>query len=174
MGIAILCIKIFFCRILDVSMSTFRTVMLVKGRTKIAAVIAVFEAMIWFLVVREALNFETTSWFQTLNIACAYACGFSIGNIVGGELSKRISGTINVQVVTSSKNPDMIKKIQEAGFEVTVTVGEASKFSGEKYILFAAIQSNRLSDFKKLVLSLDSSAFLMVSETKIVAHAVIK
>ena len=173
-GLVLLCIKIFVCRIVDVSLSTFRTVILVKGKTKIAACIAIVEAMVWFLAVREALNFETTSFWQTFTIALAYSIGFSVGNIIGGELSKRISETIGVQVIASKKDPEMIKKIQDEGYTVTVVEGEASQYSGQKYIIGAAIDSRKLKAFKKLIYSLDPSAFVLASETKIVAHAVVK
>ncbi len=170
----LLCIKVFLCRIVDVSLATFRTVIIVKGKTKIAAMIAIVEAMVWFLVVREALNFEANTFLDTINIALAYAIGFSVGNILGSELSKRISGTINVQIVTSSKNDDMIKKIQEKGFEITVIDAKASQYSGEKNIIFAVIESKRLKEFRKLIYELDEKAFILASETKIVTHAVLK
>ncbi len=173
-GLILLCIKVFFCRIVDVSLSTFRTVILVKGKTKVAALIAIIEAMVWFLVVREALQFEANSFLETLNIALAYALGYSVGNIVGGELSKRISGTINVQIVTSSKNNDMIKAIQDKGFEITVIDANPSQYSGEKFIIFAVIDSKRLREFRKLIYSLDEKAFILASETKVVTHVVIK
>ena len=69
MSFFLLCLKIFFCRILDVSMATFRTVITVKGKNAIAALIAVFECLIWFFIVREALNFETSNFQETLYIA---------------------------------------------------------------------------------------------------------
>ena len=174
MEIIILCLKVFFCRILDVSLSTFRTVLLVKGKTVVAASIAIIEALVWFLVVREALQFETATALDTLNIAFAYALGYSVGNIVGGELSKRIVGTINVQIVTSGKDPNIVKQIQDAGFEITVIDANPSQYSGEKYIIFAVIKSTRLKEFRKLIYSLDEKAFILASETKIVTHAVIK
>ena len=172
--IIILCFKVFLCRIVDVSLSTFRTIILVKGKTKIAALIAIVEALVWFLVVREALNYETSSFFENFIIANAYALGFAVGNIVGGELSKKISETINVQIVTSSKDDSVIKAIQEKGFEITVSDANPSQYSGEKYIIFAVIDSSRLKEFKKLIYSLDSKAFILASETKIVAQAVVK
>ena len=56
MGTILLCIKIFFARILDVSISTIRTVFVLKGKTPIVAMLAFIEITIWFLIVREALN----------------------------------------------------------------------------------------------------------------------
>ena len=173
-GVIILCVKVFFCRIVDVSMATFRTMLIVKGKTALAACIAIVEAMVWFLVIREALNFDTTNTIEIWNIAIAYALGFSSGNVLGSILSKKISGTIKVQVVTSSRNDEMIKAIQAQGFALSITKGEASQFSGEKYIIYAAIQSNRLDEFKQLVEQYDQKPFIMVSETKIIQHSVIK
>ena len=173
-AVILLCVKVFLCRIVDVSLSTFRTIILVKGKTQIAALIAILEAFVWFLVVREALNYETTNALETFAIANAYALGFAAGNIIGGELSKKISETINVQVVTSSRNADMIKKIQDEGYAVTVMNGQPSQFSGEKYIIFTAIKSNQLKSFKKLIYSLDDKAFIMASETKIIHQAIVK
>lgn len=174
MEIFLLCLKIFFCRIIDVSMATFRTVINIKGKNTAAALIAVVEALIWFLVIREALNFETSSFTETLFIAIAYATGFALGTYIGGALSKKISGNVQVQVVTSKKDNEMIKKIQEAGFALTVTNSEATQFSGEKYLLFSVIKNSKLDEFKKLIYALDENAFVMVSETKYLYHGFIK
>lgn len=174
MEIFLLCLKIFFCRIIDVSMATFRTVLTVKGKNKIAAMIAVVEALIWFLVIREALSFETSNLQETLCIAVAYALGFASGTFIGGALSKRISGNIEVQIVTSSKDENIIKKLQEAGFAITVTSSEATQFSGEKYLLFSVIKSTKLNEFKSLVYELDKNAFIMVAETKYMYNGFIK
>ena len=51
-----LCKKIFFVRIIDVSLGTIRTIMTVKNKRFIAAFIGFFEVLIWFLIVRKALD----------------------------------------------------------------------------------------------------------------------
>ena len=68
----------------------------------------------------------------------------------------------------------MIKKLQEAGFAITVTSSEATQFSGEKYMLFAVMKNSRLEEFKKLVYELDEKAFIMGSETKYIYNGFIK
>lgn len=174
MSVLTLCIVVFFCRIIDVSMATCRTVMTVKGKTKIASTIAFFETLLWFLVIKEALDYETANFLETLYIALAYAGGFSLGTFVGGEIAKRIASNIEVQVVTSSKNDELIKKLQEEGYALTVTSSKATQFSGEKYLLFSVIKNTKLEDFKDLVYSLDSNAFITVSETKYLYHGFVK
>ena len=47
-AVAILCLKVFLCRIIDVSLSTVKNIINVKGKPKIAACIAFTEAFIWF------------------------------------------------------------------------------------------------------------------------------
>ena len=68
----------------------------------------------------------------------------------------------------------MIKAIRDNGFEITVIDANPSEYSGEKFIIFAVIDSRRLKEFKKLVYSLDEKAFILASETKVVNHAIIK
>ena len=56
MELFILCFKIFFARILDVSLGTVRTIFTVKGKSLISALIGFIEVLVWFLVAREALS----------------------------------------------------------------------------------------------------------------------
>lgn len=174
LSILLLCLKIFIFRIIDVSMATFRTVIVVKGKSLLAAIIALIEGMIWFLIVREALSFEAANMIESLCIAVAYAGGFAAGTYIGTLVSKRIEGMVQVQIITSSKDDNVIQKIQDEGYALTVIKSEATKFSGEKYMLFAEIKSSKLNSFKELIQELDSKAFLMVNETKHVYNGFIK
>ena len=79
-----------------------------------------------------------------------------------------------MQIITSSKDDTVIQKIQDEGYALTVVKSEATKFSGEKYMLFAEIKSSKLNSFKELIQELDPKAFLMVNETKHVYNGFIK
>ena len=61
MELFILCVKIFFVRILDVSLGTVRMIITVKGNKLVASLIGFFEILVWFLIVKEALNTTETS-----------------------------------------------------------------------------------------------------------------
>ena len=82
MTIFLLCIKIFFARILDVTLGTIRTIHTVKGRTLIAGLIAFVEVFIWFVVVREALNTELDSIWIVVSYSAGYATGTMLGTLV--------------------------------------------------------------------------------------------
>ena len=53
MELLFLCIKVFFVRITDVTMGTFRTILTVKAKPIQASMIGFIEVLIWFLVVKE-------------------------------------------------------------------------------------------------------------------------
>ena len=94
-----LCIKIFFVRILDVSLGTLRTMITVKGKILYASMVGFIEIFVWFLVVKEALNTDQTSIW----IAISYSLGFATGTYIVGLLSKKfISGNLSVQVITDN------------------------------------------------------------------------
>lgn len=171
MSLFLLCVKIFFARILDVSLATVRTMLTVKGKPNTAACVGFIEIIIWFLAVRTAFNSDEAG----IILAIAYAGGFAAGTFVGGKLSSRlIKGTVTVQIVTSGKDDDLIAAIRNAGFAVTVVNVNGSEYSGEKYMLFAQIASNRLDEFKQLVHDMDEKAFIIVQESKYVYNGYIK
>ena len=66
---ALLCLKIFSARILDVSISTFRTMIMVRGEKIINAILAFIEVFIWFFAARSAL----TTNVNTILIPISYS-----------------------------------------------------------------------------------------------------
>ena len=165
MALLILCLKIFFARLIDVSLGTFRTINTVKGKNFIAALIGVIEITVWFLVVKEALNTNNNS----LWIVFSYAMGFSVGTYIGGKISQIfIKSNLEVQVILSSKDDNIVKKIRENGYGVTAI--EVKGNNDIKYMLYIQIRDNTLERLKKLIRKLDSKAFIVINETKYVEN----
>lgn len=163
----IICIKIFFCRILDVSLSTLRTIIVVKGKPLLSSIIGFCEVLIWFLIVREALLFDMAG--SELIVAVSYAGGFASGTFIGGMIARKfIDSNVTVEVVTSSKDDNIIQEIRAAGFAITILDVNSSVFGRKKYMIFAEIKNSQLKEFKDLIYSLDKKAFIMAQETKYV------
>ena len=157
------------------SLATTRLVVVVKGKSLSACLIALCEGLIWFLIVREALLFEANTNVAYWAIALAYAGGFATGTFVGGKFANKfVGGNVNVQIVTSGKNDDLLEAIRDAGFAMTVLDINTSLFGKKKYMIFSEIKSKQLNDFKKLVYSLDEKAFITVQETKYVYNGFFK
>lgn len=165
MSLFLMCIKIFFARLIDVSLGTFRTINTVKGRDLIASLIGLVEITVWFLVVKEALNTDNNSFF----IVASYALGFSVGTYIGGKISKVfIKSNLEVQVILSKKDDSIVNKIRQSGYGVTAIEVKGTK--DEKYMLYIQIRDNTLEKLKRIVKKLDSKAFIVVNETKYVEN----
>lgn len=170
MSLFLLCIKIFFARILDVSLGTFRTLLVVKGKRLIASTIGFIEITVWFLIVREALNTtETSLW-----VAFAYAGGFATGTYLGGFISEKfIRGNFTVQVITENKDK-LVKVLRDKGYGVSVINVKGKEEGKEKYILFIQINKHRFEQLRSIIKNIDSKAFIVVNETKYVQNGYIK
>ena len=131
MELFILCIKVFFGRIFDVSLGTIRTIMTVKGKKIYATTIGFFEVFIWFIIVREALNTNVSS----LWIAFSYALGYATGTFIGSTIAEKfIKGTLSIQVITSSKNDKLVNELRNIGYAVSV-INAKGKDNKEKVII---------------------------------------
>ena len=162
----ILCLKIFFTRILDVSLGTFRTIVLIKGKNVLAGIIGFFEVFIWFVIVQEALNTPFTSIW----VAVFYSLGFASGTIIGAYMTNYfISTPISIQIITS--NEDMASLLQDSGFGVSFFKVRGRK--EERYMLFVQTTDKRYKYLMHLVTSLDKKAFVVVDETKYVHNGFI-
>jgi uncharacterized protein YebE (UPF0316 family) len=168
MELLFLCIKVFFVRITDVTMGTFRTILTVKAKPIQASMIGFIEVLIWFLVVKEALNTDSNSIF----VAISYAGGFATGTYLGGKLSQKfISGNSSLQVIT--KNRKIIDVISGSGYGVTVIDAKGYNDS-KKYMLLIEVNNKNLKDIKNIIKKLDKQAFIIVTETKLVQNGYIK
>lgn len=169
MELLFLCIKIFFARILDVTMGTCRTVVVVKGKTLIATIIGFFEVFIWFIIVREALNTDV----ESIWIAVSYSLGFAAGTYLGGVISNNlIKSTFSIEVITSKK--DMSDILREKGYGVTELSVEGKDTDVEKYMLLLEVSNTSLNELKTLIKKLDENAFTIVTETKLVQNGYLK
>lgn len=165
MNLFLMCAKIFFARLIDVSLGTFRTINTVKGKDLIAALIGIVEITVWFLVVKEALN--TTN--DSIWIVVSYALGFSVGTYIGGKISKMfIKSNLEVQVILSSMNDSIVDEIRSNGYGVTSLKVSGAK--DDKYMLYIQIRDKSLESLKMLLRKLDNKAFIVVNETKYVEN----
>lgn len=165
MNIYLLCLEIFFARILDVSLGTIKTMYMVKEKGLIATIIAFIEVLIWFLVAREALNTD----IKSIIIPIIYSLGYATGTYIGILLSsKLIHGTLTVNVISSKINKKDIYKLKNNGFGLT-----SIKIDHDKVLLIIEINKK---DFNKLKVSLekmDKDAFIIANESKFIKNGYI-
>ena len=143
---------------------------MVKGKTLVMVILAFFEALIWFIVAREALITNMKSIFIPISYSLGYASGTFIGSFISSHF---IKGIIGVQVVVN-KNKALMNQIRKHGYEASV-VDLKDDFEGNKReMIFFQINKNSLKKLIALIKKYDDTAFIVVSETKAVQNGYIK
>ena len=153
MNLVFLCIKIFFARILDVSIGTVRTMIMVRGKMYITAILAFIEVFIWFLVAREALVTNINSVIIPISYSLGYATGTFIGTYISNNFIKSIIG---VEIIVNKNQLELIDAIKKNGF------------------LLCQISNKKEKKLIDIVKEYDPSAFIIVNETKYVHNGFIK
>lgn len=159
----LLCIKIFFIRILDVSLGTIRTIITVRGKNLLASLIGFIEILIWFLVAKEAISDDNNS----ILIAVSYALGFATGTYIGGILSNKFIKTNLMIEIISKKSISLIKQLRKNNFAVTVLdIKGLDKNTNRMLVL--EISADKLPKIRNIIHNIDEKAFVIVNEAKYV------
>lgn len=162
MSLFFMCIKIFAVRIIDVSLGTVVTVLTVKNKRLIATILGFIDVIIWFLVVKEALNTNINSIW----IAVSYAGGYATGTFIGTTLSNDlIKGKVSVQVILNNVYNKEIDKIRDAGYAVS-QVECIGKNNTKNSMLFIEVDKKHLNNLTDTINNIDKNAFMVVNETK--------
>jgi uncharacterized protein YebE (UPF0316 family) len=167
MNLVFLCIKIFLARILDVSIGTVRTVIMVKGKIYITTLLAFIEVFIWFMVAREALVTNINSFFVPISYSLGYATGTFIGTYISNNYIKSIVG---IEIIVTKNQLELIKAIKKNGFAVSVMDLKGNKNG----FLLCQISNKKEHKLIELVKKYDPNAFIIVNETKYVFNGFIK
>lgn len=171
MEIALLCGKIFFARILDVTISTFRQNIMLKGKNIIGAFLAFLEILIWFFVAREALLIPIDNLF----IPISYALGYATGTLLGAFLSQKlINGVIGIQIITDEDKKEIINALKMRGYSFNILNIESSYNSTPKIMIFLEVNKKSLKKIHTLIQKKDPDAFVAISDTKQVYNGSLK
>lgn len=163
MELFFLCIEIFIARIIDVSLGTIRTIIVVKGKNFIGSLLGFIEVTVWFLVVDQALSTGNMNIF----IVMSYALGFSTGTYIGGIISKKMINTkYTVQIITDYNVQSLVDDIRKSSMAVSILklVGK----NKNKYLLFVEIDGKYYNNLYRIIKSVDKNAFIVVNETMFV------
>ncbi|WP_366924063.1 DUF2179 domain-containing protein [Metallumcola ferriviriculae] len=153
-------IFIFMARVVDMSLFTVRTLLVVRGQRLFAAFIGFFEVLVYIVALKYVVDQLDNLWSLMF-----YALGFSTGNIVGSWLEEKLAiGTLTVQVITMTRPLELTCHLRGMGFGVTVWEGQGRE--GVRNILNIILARKDLSRLMREVNEWDFQAFVTVFDTR--------
>jgi uncharacterized protein YebE (UPF0316 family) len=134
--------------------------MIVRGRRIQAALIGFVEVTIYILALGQVVqNIDNT--YSII----AYALGFSAGNYVGSYLEEKMAmGFLTVNVVSKDYADELVKKLRELGYGVTVVNG-MGRYRLRK-LLYITLRRKDLPNLMGHIEKEDKEAFVTVMDTR--------
>lgn len=151
---------IFGARILDVSISVVRTLLMVRGKKYQAAFIGMIEMFIYISILTKIM-----SQLDNLGNLVAYSLGFGTGQIVGIYIEEKMAlGHVTLQVVAKDDETKLLETLREEGFGVTVIEGYGK--DGIRHILNIGLKRNMLPKITRIIEECDKDAFVTILDAK--------
>ena len=152
---------IFFARVFDVSLGTFRTIIAFRGYRWLALCIGFVESVVWVLAISQVIT-HLDHWILIL----AYAGGFACGTWVGISLENRVAiGSELVRVISYCGPGKLASRLREKGYSAINLAGDAG--SGENVEVILVVDKRReIPRLINLIREVDPDAVLTVADVK--------
>lgn len=151
---------IFALRVVDVSMSTVRILLAVRGYKVAVPIIGFFEVLIWVFAVGNAIRFLDSGWHLL-----GYASGFATGNVIGLLIEERLAiGFATIRVVSTHAGVEMADALRTIGFGVTEFSGQGR--DGRVEIVHTVCMRRDVERVVDEIERWDRQAFITVEEPR--------
>lgn len=162
---------IFFGKILEVSVSTVRMVLINRGERLKGSITGFFEVSLWIVVTGTVLV-----GFQEDLLRCLiFAIAFAIGNYVGSWLEGKLAfGLSSIQVIINKDEAadGLVQELRDSGFGVTIMEGEGK--AGTREILLLHLKRKRIPAAMALIKARLNSAVVTVNDVRVINGGFIK
>ncbi len=163
MNTLVLCFLIIIVRIIETSMATIRMIFTIKNNKLLATLIAFFEILIWFLIVKEAINAEEGNIF----IAISYAMGFALGTYFGMVINeKKVPSNIMLTVIVNKNREAIFKELIDNKYAFSVLKAKGKDLKSNKDILIIVTTNKRIKKLERILLAHDDKIFIVTNEPK--------
>ncbi len=151
---------IMLMRMTDVTIGTFRTILVVQGKRYHAAIAGFFEVLIWIF----AMRFIVQHMDAIVNLF-AYAAGFGIGNLLGITIEEKVAiGFVQVNIISRFSPDKIAMALRRSKYGVTLLPAEGG--SGGTAVLVAIIRRRDLKNVRKIVEEIDPKCFMTVQHSR--------
>jgi uncharacterized protein YebE (UPF0316 family) len=146
--------------LIQVSVSTLRTIVVTRGKHSWAAVLAFLEVGLWLTAVSQVTSDLNTVW----NVA-GYSVGYAVGTMLGIWAEKWLAiGHVNIQIVSLAKGLEIAQKVRQAGYGATQLPAQGR--SGPVQLIEVVTARKQVADILRLVNEVDTASFVTIQEAR--------
>ena len=157
----VLCLIVCSAKIVEISIQSLKTVMMVKGQRAKAAMLGFIECMIWGLVISTLV----TTLGNDITLLVFYCGGYALGLFIGSSSENKIAiGTSNLELIANDKSTELITsylKENNRGYTVFEGHGSIDKMN---MIFIVLPRKETPKVLKEIRRCCDNKVFVAVSE----------
>lgn len=137
-GIILELLIIVIAKVIEVSVGTLRSILVVKGYRKSASILAIIEILLWVYIASRVITGLADDPLKGL----AYSFGFAAGVYLGSLIEQKLAfGMLNVQIIaTPEEAPVIAKQLRSEGYGVTTLSAEGRN---EKRAILMVVANRR-------------------------------
>ena len=153
-------VLIFCLRIVDVSLSTVRILLAVRGQRLLVPLIGMFEVMVWLFAAGNAMQ-HLDSPLHLIG----YATGFGTGSLVGLWIEEKLAiGFATVRVITTQIGLEMAEGLRTQGYGVTEFAAKGR--TGPVEVIYLVVPRREIERVLREVDRWDPTAFVTVEQPR--------
>ena len=151
---------IFLIRIVGMTASTVRVLLMMRGKKLFTAVAGFIEVLLYIFAIGFVVNDLSNIW----NIL-AYSVGFVGGTLVGMWIDEyTATGYVNVRVISRYKAQAIVEQIHESGYGATVGWGHGR--GGTVGMILAIVQRKEAPAVIAIAEDIDPEVFITVEDAR--------
>ena len=155
------CLLVCAAKIIEITIQSLKTCMMVRGQRLKAACLGFVECMIWGLVISTIISTLGDNLLLLLFYCGGYAMGLFLGSTIEGKIAL---GTSNLQLIANDENTKLIiayLRYNKRGYTVFSGQGSTDKMNMILIVLARRDMKRVLRDIRKLC---DNRVFVVASD----------
>lgn len=153
-------ILILLLQLAYVPLLTLRTLFLVKNMTTVASILGFLESLVYVFGLSLVFSGE-----QGPLAMLVYALGFGLGILIGGAIENKLAiGYHHFSVNLMDKNPELIQKLRDERFGLTIY--EGSGRDSKRYRLELLTRRSRERELLEIINEYEPDAFIVSYEPR--------
>lgn len=148
-------------KIIELSISSIKTVFMAKGNRSLASTFGFIECLVWGFVVSAVI----TSLSENLLWLFAYAIGYSLGVFLGMKIESKIAiGTKKIELIANEKNTEIVTDYlaeHNRGFTVVTGHGKEEIMNIITIVLPRKVEKETIKKINELT---DNKCFVNTSD----------